>query len=361
MGLGAFAGRRVLLTGDTGFKGSWLAMLLVELGAEVTGFSLPPLPANLLYPDVARHIRHIDGDIRDLAAVRSAVAVARPEFVFHLAAQALVRLSYDQPQPTFATNLMGSVNVLEAVRLADGIRSAIFITSDKCYRDKAWVWGYRENDELGGSDPYSASKACAELALEAYRQSFLADKPGLGAASVRAGNVIGGGDRAADRIVPDTIGALEAGKPVLLRSPRSIRPWQHVLNPLCGYLELAAALAIEPGRFSGSWNFGPGENGMRTVEELARALVSAWGTGEIRHEPEPDQPHEVAVLHLSSEKANRELGWRALWGFERSAMETARWYREVGAGRRPIDASREQIRSYLSEKSRAAAPAARAS
>jgi CDP-glucose 4,6-dehydratase len=345
--LRGFSGRRVFLTGDTGFKGSWLALWLADLGAEVTGYALPPLPGNILFPAVRPLIRHINGDIRDPEALSNALGEARPEIVFHLAAQSLVRRSYAEPQPTFATNLLGSVNLLEAVRLTESVRALVYVTTDKCYRNREWVWGYRENDELGGRDPYSASKAAAELAFEAYRQSFFVARPGLGAASARAGNVIGGGDQAEDRIVPDTIAALEAGRPVALRNPGAVRSWMHVLDPLHGYLQLATVLLAEPQKFSGPWNFGPEEEGIRTVEELVRALIGAWGAGEIAHAPAPDAPHEAALLHLSSEKARRELGWRSRWGFERAASETAGWYKQVRAGASPLDASRVQLQEYV--------------
>src|SRR5271168_2051041 len=253
----AFAGKRVFLTGDTGFKGSWLGLWLTELGAEVVGLALPAKPENLLAGAIreAKVFRHIDADIRDQEPVRRAMAEVKPDFVFHLAAQALLRRSYAEPQETFATNLLGSVNVLEAVRATPGVQALVFVTSDKCYLNREIHRGYVEEDELGGHDPYSASKACAEIAFRAYNDSFLANS-GTGAASVRAGNVIGGGDRSQDRIVPDSIAALEAGKPVLLRNPDAIRPWQHVLDPLCGYLQLAVALVRNPAGFRGSWNFG---------------------------------------------------------------------------------------------------------
>lgn len=347
----AFAGKRVLLTGDTGFKGSWLALWLSELGAEVTGVALPADPANLLAHEVARAklVHHVDGDIRELDAVRRAMAAARPDFVFHLAAQALLRRSYAEPQPTFATNVLGSVNVLEAVRQSDSVRALIYVTSDKCYLNKERHEPYRENDELGGCDPYSASKASAELAFRAYGDSFFARRAALGAASTRAGNVIGGGDRSADRIVPDTIAALETGKPVVLRNPNATRPWQHVLDPLYGYLCLAAALARDPRRFSGAYNFGPEEGAIRTVDDLTRAVVRAWGKGEIVHRPDPDAPHEATLLHLSSAKAQRMLGWRAQWNFDRAAAETARWYRAVADGAAPLAVSRAQIAAYGNE------------
>jgi CDP-glucose 4,6-dehydratase len=352
-GLSAFAGKRVLLTGDTGFKGSWLALWLSELGAEVHGLALPVEPGNVLFPAVAAsgRVHHIDGDIRDLDTVRAAVDGLRPEFVFHLAAQALVRRSYAEPQLTFHTNVIGSVNVLEAVRLCPSVRSLVYITSDKCYLNKEWLWGYRENDELGGHDPYSASKAAAELAFHAYAASFLNHRAELGAATTRAGNVIGGGDRSADRIVPDTIKALSEGRPVILRNPGATRPWQHVLDPLYGYLKLGAALHQEPKRYSGSWNFGPDDRSIRTVGDLARAVIDVWGEGEVIHQVDPNAPHEANLLHLSSDKAHRQLGWHALWDFERAATETASWYRAVHDGAAPLEVARQQIARYMTEVS----------
>jgi CDP-glucose 4,6-dehydratase len=349
--LDTFAGRRVLVTGDTGFKGAWLTLWLAELGADVSGLALPVTPASVLFPQVAAAglVRHVDCDVRDLDATRRTIAAAQPEFVFHLAAQALVRQSYAEPQVTFATNVLGSVNVLEAVRACESVRALVYITSDKCYLNKEWVWGYRENDELGGHDPYSASKACAELAFRAYADSFLAQRHGLGAATTRAGNVIGGGDRSADRIIPDTIAALEGGKPIVLRNPGATRPWQHVLEPLHGYLKLAAALVRDPKAFAGAWNFGPTERSIRTVGDLAGEAVKAWGGGEIVHQPVANAPHEAGLLHLSSDKANRLLDWHARWDFARSVAETVGWYRAVHGGEAPLDVSRRQIAGYMQE------------
>jgi len=346
-----FSGKRVLVTGDTGFKGSWLCVWLTELGAEVTGLALPARPENVLFSHIAANklVHHVDCDIRDLEMTRRTVDAARPDVIFHMAAQAQVRLSYAEPQLTFGTNLLGSVNVLEAVRACDSVRSLVYITSDKCYLNKEWDWGYRENDELGGHDPYSASKACAELALRAYSDSFLSNREGLGTASTRAGNVIGGGDRSADRIIPDTVAALEAGKPIVLRNPLSTRPWQHVLDPLCGYLTLAIALARDPVTFSGAWNFGPDERAIRTVEDLARQVVAVWGGGEIVHRPDPSGPHEATLLQLSSAKAHRFLGWHALWDFSRAVTEATLWYRAVYDGAKPLDISRRQIASYMTD------------
>lgn len=350
-GLAPFIGARVFVTGDTGFKGSWLALWLAEIGAQVTGFALPAEPAALLARAAGADGRfhHVDGDIRDLDALRAAMAAAQPEYVFHLAAQALVRRSYHEPQLTFHTNLLGSVNVLESVRGVDSVRSLVYITSDKCYFNKELTRGYREDDELGGHDPYSASKACAELAIRAYRDSFFARRPTLGAASTRAGNVIGGGDRSPDRIVPDAIAALEAGHPIVLRNPRATRPWQHVLDPLHGYLRLALALQDDPAGFGEAWNFGPDQRDIRTVEDLARAVAAAWGGGDVVHAPEANAPHEATLLHLSSDKAHHRLGWRARWDFARAAAETAQWYREVSRGKSPSDAARDQIDIYMRE------------
>jgi CDP-glucose 4,6-dehydratase len=350
-GLGFFAGKRVVVTGDTGFIGTWLSLWLAELGAEVMGLALPAKSHNVLFQSLAAAnlINHVDCDICDLDATCRVIAAARPEIVFHLAAQALVRLSYAEPQLTFATNVLGSVNVLEAVRVCEGVRSLVYITSDKCYLNKEWLWAYRENDELGGRDPYSASKACAELAFRAYSDSFLCKRGGLGAASARAGNVIGGGDRSADRIIPDTIAALEAGKPIVLRNPTSTRPWQHALDPLCGYLMLAIALARDPEAFSGAWNFGPDQRAIRTVEDVARLAVAKWGGGEIVHGPDANAPHEATLLSLSSDKASRLLGWQARWDFVRAVSATIDWYRAVYDGMAPIDVSRRQIREYMTE------------
>jgi len=349
--LKVFAGKRVLVTGDTGFKGTWLSLWLSELGAEVLGLALPVEATNVLFPEVesAGLIHHVDCDIRDLEATRNTVAALRPDIVFHLAAQALVRLSYAEPQLTFATNVLGSINLMEAVRACDSVQAMVYITSDKCYLNKEWAWGYRENDELGGRDPYSASKACAELAFQAYSESYFLQRRHFGAATTRAGNVIGGGDRSADRIVPDTIKALEAGQPIILRNPQATRPWQHVLDPLCGYLRLGASLLKDPKQYAGSWNFGPEEHAIRTVDDLVRHAIHIWGSGDVVHRPDPNAPHEATLLHLSSGKAHRHLGWYAQWDFERAVTETVNWYRDVGRSVPALDVSRQQVASYQNE------------
>ena len=347
--LTAFRGKRVIVTGDTGFKGSWLALWLRELGAEVVGYALPPEREsdhfNVLGLD--RLIRHVDGDIRDLKLLREVFREFQPEFLFHLAAQPLVRLSYEDPKVTFDTNVGGSVNVLEAARSTASLRSMIYVTSDKCYKNKEWVWGYRESDELGGHDPYSASKAAAELVFAAYVSSYFANRTGFGAASVRAGNVIGGGDWAADRIVPDAIRALQGGAPVVLRNPLSTRPWQHVLEPLSGYLLLAARLYRTPKEYSGAWNFGPRNESIRTVKDLADAIIGSWGTGEIRADIQEGRPHEAQLLHLACEKAHHFLGWYPRWDFHRAVVETVRWYKAVDSGASALDMTVRQIGDYV--------------
>ena len=347
--LQAFRGRRVLLVGDTGFKGSWLALWLSELGAEVTGFALPPDEDRPLFADLGLGgvIRHVDGDIRGRRAVEAAFAETEPEIVFHLAAQSLVRLSHDQPKLTFDTNVGGSVNVLEAVRGRESIKSLVFVTSDKCYWNQEWERGYRENDRLGGRDPYSASKAAAEIIFRSYMDSYFAGRDGFAAASARAGNVIGGGDRARDRIVPDCIRALEAGRPIRLRNPDATRPWQHVLEPLSGYLLLAARLIEAPEDAAGSWNFGPRPDSTSTVRDLAEAVVKGWGEGEIVIEADPDAPHEATLLQLDIGKAETGLGWSPRWDTGRCISETVAWHRAVHGGEAPIDATRRQIAAYM--------------
>lgn len=345
----AFGGARVLVTGDTGFKGAWLCAWLLELKADVTGFALPPEGDNSLFTalDLETRIHHVDGDLRDLEPLQRLIDDVRPDIVFHLAAQSLVLRGYLDPKRTFDTNIGGSVNVLEAVRGCDAVRALVYVTSDKCYRNREWMWGYRENDALGGADPYSASKAAAEIVFEAYVQSFLAARDDFGAASVRAGNVIGGGDWADDRIVPDCIRAISSNRPLSLRNPDSVRPWQHVLEPLAGYLNVAAALLEDPAAITGAWNFGPEASDMRTVRALAERVVSAWGSGSIEIEPDTGAPHETSVLYLNSDKARNVLGWQPRWTFERAVDETVRWYRDVGSGGRAADISREQLSSYM--------------
>ena len=351
--LSTFGGRRVMLTGHTGFKGSWLAFLLQEAGAEVLGYALPPE-----YPEshfellgLDRSIRHVEGDIRDATKLAETARSFAPEFVFHLAAQALVKRSYDDPKITFDTNVGGSVNLLEAVRACESVRSLVFITSDKCYENVEWIWGYRENDRLGGHDPYSASKAAAEIVFSAYARSFFTHRNTLGVASVRAGNVIGGGDWARDRIIPDCIRALRNDQAIRLRNPAATRPWQHVLEPLAGYLMLAARLIEEPGGFSGAWNFGPPSSDVRTVHDVAESIIACFGTGRIEIEATAGKQHEARLLQLNCDKAQQLLGWRPRWAFEQTMATTAGWYKDMLAGVPVIDVTRKQAHEFFTELS----------
>lgn len=346
-----YAGKNVLITGHTGFKGSWLSQWLLDMGAQVTGFALPPLQAddhfNLL--GLSARLRHIEGDIRDAAMVKKVCADVRPDIVFHLAAQALVRRSYQEPRLTFETNVMGSVNLLEAVRDTPSVRSLVYITSDKCYQNVEWVWGYRETDSLGGDDPYSASKACAEIVLHSYVTSFFKECPACGIAGARAGNVIGGGDWSVDRIVPDAMRSLRSGKPIVLRNPVSTRPWQHVMEPLSGYLLLGARLWEKPQSFSGSWNIGPRVDSIKTVMDLARKITAVWGGGEIVVERQLNAPHEAGLLHLNCDKAHQQLGWTPRWGFDTGVEKTVQWYKQVMDGAPAKDVTAAQIRAYMGE------------
>ncbi len=344
----AFQGRRVLVTGHTGFKGSWLALWLKQLGAEVTGYALAPEydESHFDLLGIADEIKHVVADVRDLERLSAVVTETKPEIVFHLAAQALVRRSYDDPKTTFDTNVGGSVNVLEALRHSDNVKAIVMITSDKAYLNKEWTWGYRENDELGGHDPYSASKAAAEMAIMAYSHSFFADRPDIGVASTRAGNVIGGGDWAIDRIIPDCMRALKDGQPIRLRNPYATRPWQHVLDPLHGYLRLADALMNDPARGTGSWNFGPDVERGLTVREVAERAAELWGGGEVVVEAETKAPFEHNLLQLSIDKAKLELGWRPAWSSDEAIEATVHWYRRVADGEAPRDVSTSQIENF---------------
>jgi CDP-glucose 4,6-dehydratase len=340
--LSRFKGKRVFITGDTGFKGAWLALWLHDLGAKVHGYALPPEKRGDLFNilGLEKLIAHEDGDIRDRRRLALAMKRARPEFVFHLAAQALVRRSYKDPAGTYETNLLGSANLLAAVDACKTVRSLVYVTSDKCYKNKGFSRGYREDDELGGGDPYSSSKAMAEFLFAGWRPSRR-----VGAASARAGNVIGGGDWAEDRIVPDIVTALSKKRSLVLRNPKAVRPWQHVLEPLYGYLLLASKLRENPRRFSGSWNFGPEAKESRTVRELAQVFSASWNQPlKIKFEPSP--LHEAHLLRLDARKARR-LGWKPRWDFERGVAETASFYKAVALGADAKAVARRQIREYL--------------
>ena len=348
--LKSFAGKRVWITGHTGFKGSWLAFILTQMGAEVTGYALPPTDAESHFDKLELHkvMRHIEGNVLDQAHLLSTFKACKPEYVFHLAAQALVKRSYDDPVETFSTNFMGSVHLLETVRVTTSVRSLLYITSDKCYENNEWIWGYRENDRLGGHDPYSASKAAAELAFSAYTRSFFSNRPDLGAATTRAGNVIGGGDWAPNRIVPDCIRAIRSGQPVKLRNPTATRPWQHVLEPLSGYLLLAARLIEDPVNFSGSWNFGPSTSEIRTVGNVATYLVEYLGQGSV--ELELSKQHEAQLLQLNCDKAHHHLSWQQRWNVEMTLNQTAEWYRAYLAGEEIKKITSDQISEFFNLK-----------
>ena len=349
--LSKFIGRRVMVTGHTGFKGSWLAFLLNEIGADVLGYALPPSEPRSHFQllELERMIRHMEGDIRDGDKLVQTMHEFKPEFVFHLAAQALVRPSYENPKETFDTNVSGSVNLLEAVRNCEAVRSLVYITSDKCYENVEWVWGYRENDRLGGRDPYSASKAAAEMVFSAYAHSFFSHRSDLGAATTRAGNVIGGGDWAKDRIVPDCIRAIESDVAITLRNPNATRPWQHVLEPLSGYLLLATQLFDEPLKYGGAWNFGPPSSEVRTVLEVAEHIVNRRGQGTITIQKAADEQHEAQLLQLSCDKANQKLGWRPRWNVSQTLDATADWYHAVYEGASASSITREQLKEYFPE------------
>ncbi|MBL1140632.1 MAG: CDP-glucose 4,6-dehydratase [Proteobacteria bacterium] len=348
--LTAFAGRRVLITGHTGFKGSWLSFMLHEAGADVLGYALPPDKDRNHFSllGLSDRIHHLEADIRNAEKLKSCMKEFQPEFVFHLAAQALVRPSYQDPKTTFDTNIMGAVNLLEAVRFCESVRSLVFITSDKCYENNNWVWGYRENDRLGGHDPYSASKAAAEIVFSAYARSFFSDrKEELGVASARAGNVIGGGDWSEDRIIPDCIRAIEKGIPIQIRSPNATRPWQHVLEPLSGYLQLALGLRDEPLSYLGAWNFGPSSSEVCTVFEVAKHIVANMGCGTIHINESDNNQHEAKLLQLNCDKARQILGWSPRWDIEKTLTFTAEWYKEVNSGSDASDVTRKQIADYF--------------
>jgi CDP-glucose 4,6-dehydratase len=308
-------GRRVFVTGHTGFKGSWLCLWLQELGAKVTGYALPPSTQPNMFElcNVAEGMNSVFGDIRDLLHLQRTMKEAEPEVVFHLAAQPLVRASYKDPVETFRINVMGAVHLLEAVRQTKGVRSLVVITSDKCYENREWFWSYREKSSLGGSDPYSTSKACVELVFSAYRQSFFNSdqyqEHGLALATARAGNVIGGGDWSRDRLVPDILNSLIANRPVEIRSPHAIRPWQHVLEPIHGYLSVAEHLYDDGLPFCGSWNFGPFETSEKTVSWVVNRLYTCWGTDMKWHHDTGRHPHENTYLKLDSSKARTLLSW----------------------------------------------------
>ena len=320
-------GKRVFLTGHTGFKGGWLSLWLQSMGAEVHGYALnPPTEPNLFTAaKVGTGMASSKiADIRDADKLREAMQVARPEIVFHLAAQPLVRYSYAQPVETYAVNVMGTVHLLEAIRATPGVKAVVNVTTDKCYENREWVWGYRENEPMGGFDPYSSSKGCAELVTAAYRRSFL-EPAGVALATARAGNVIGGGDWAADRLIPDFLRAMDAGETLNIRSPQSTRPWQHVLEPLSGYLMLAERLYTDGEVFAEAWNFGPADEDARSVQWIVERLAEMRKDVNWQRDEAP-QPHEAHYLKLDSSKAHNQLGWQPCWRLQAALHKTLEWH-----------------------------------
>lgn len=343
-----YRGKRVLVTGHTGFKGGWLAAWLKSLGAHVIGLALPPESKPNFFDAacLACDMVSVFGDIRESSVVTSVFEQHQPEIVFHNAAQPLVLRSYREPVATYATNVMGTVHVLEAVRSTPSVRAVVVVTSDKCYENREWFWGYREEDALGGADPYSSSKACAELVAAAYRQSFFSAEGAAAVATARAGNVIGGGDWCADRLVPDIVRGIAGNQPIVIRRPDSVRPWQHVLEPLRGYLLLAERLWHNR-EYAEAWNFGPRQADAVTVREVAQRLVSTWGKGELHVQPDPSAPHEAQYLRLNTSKACNRLAWRPLLDLKQSLKWTAEWYRSYyDEPRSAATRTAEQIQRY---------------
>lgn len=341
-----FLEKKVFVTGHTGFKGSWLSEWLLALGAKVSGFSLPPPTQPALFDQLrlADRLEHLTGDIQDRAAIAQAIDRVQPDFVFHLAAQPLVRLSYREPVETWQTNVMGTLNVIEGLRALSKPCAAVFATTDKVYENREWNYAYREEDPLGGYDPYSSSKAAAEIGIRAWRRSFLSTNHSVKLASARAGNVIGGGDWAEDRIVPDAMRALAAGQSISVRNPGSTRPWQHVLEPLSGYLLLAARLAdssLEPDAF----NFGPSLASNRSVSDLIDEVLKHW-PGEWTDCSDPAAVHEAGKLNLATDKAFHLLGWQPRWDFAETIQKTVEWYRSTDGGSHPVELTRSQIQEF---------------
>ena len=350
---GIYNHRKVLITGHTGFKGSWLALWLRLMGSDVCGYALSPdttpCHSSLLNLDITSK----QADIRDFQAIRSCFQSFQPEIVFHLAAQSLVRRSYKEPLYTFETNIMGTANIIEAARLTESVRAVVIVTSDKCYHNNEWEWGYRESDPMGGHDPYSASKGCAELITASYRDSFFTENKGIAnqslnqplIATARAGNVIGGGDWAEDRLIPDVIRAATRNEAVKIRNPHAIRPWQHVLEPLSGYLMLGQRLLEGHTEFADAWNFGPSDNDALTVREVLERLKLQWHGFQYIIESSEDQPHEAGMLKLDSSRARQKLGWRPVWDCDQAISQTVKWYHAFYE--KGIASSRGDLESYL--------------
>jgi CDP-glucose 4,6-dehydratase len=352
-----WSGRRVLVTGHTGFKGSWLSLWLGAMGAEVSGLAngVPTDPSLFELANLGDGMRTFRADVRDADAVTAAVRDAAPEVVLHLAAQPLVRPSFVDPRETYETNVMGTVNVLEAVRTTGGVQAVVNVTSDKCYENREWEWAYREDEPMGGHDPYSSSKGASELVTSAYRRSFFSDPAGTRLASARAGNVIGGGDWGADRLIPDVVRATLAGEVVQIRNPGATRPWQHVLNPLSGYLVLAQRLCEDPGAAT-AWNFGPPEEDARPVGWLLERLDALWPGGLGWNHDDAEHPHEARYLKVDSSRARAHLGWAPRWGLEQALTSIVEWYAALAAGEDMRAVTLAQLDAFQAPSGRARAP-----
>ncbi|MEK7989613.1 MAG: CDP-glucose 4,6-dehydratase [Thiotrichaceae bacterium] len=346
--------KKVLVTGHTGFKGSWLSLWLRLLKADVTGYSLAPLTHPNLFEaaHIEREIKSLIGDIRDFNHLQSAVLKARPQIIFHLAAQPLVRASYANPLETYSSNVMGTAHILEAARQCKSVKAVVIVTTDKCYENREWVWGYRENDPMGGDDPYSSSKGCAELVTQAYQRSYF-NSNSVGIASARAGNVIGGGDWAEDRLIPDFIKSLAAKQKIVLRNPLATRPWQHVLEPLGGYLQLAEKLWDEPAKYTGAWNFGPEESDVRSVQWVVEYMAHLWDEALPWELDKQAQPHEAQLLKLDCSKAHFHLNWKPKWSLETALQQTVDWYQAFNQQNISMQAvCLRQIHDYMENQSK---------
>jgi CDP-glucose 4,6-dehydratase len=346
-----WASKKVMITGHTGFKGSWLTLWLKSLGADICGLSLeaPTTPSLFAQANVSDGIRHEIQDVRDFEGVANVFSSFKPDIVIHMAAQPLVRLSYDNPIETYATNVMGTVHVLEASRRASSVKAIVNVTTDKCYENREWFWGYRENEPMGGRDPYSSSKGCAELVSSAYGQSFF-ENDGIGLATARAGNVIGGGDWAKDRLIPDLLNDLERGSALHIRNPNATRPWQHVLEPLSGYLILAQKLYDEEASFSEGWNFGPTHDGERTVGCIAETLATKWGVAAKIVSQAGEHPHEANFLKLDISKAKQQLGWQPKWSLDLALDKNVTWHKAWISNRNLQELCIQQIQEYNSDE-----------
>jgi CDP-glucose 4,6-dehydratase len=350
--------RKVFLTGHTGFKGSWLALWLLSVGADLCGYALDPPTDPSLYRllDLEGQLRSIRGDIRDLPALESALRDFEPEVVIHMAAQPLVRLSYQSPVETYAVNVLGTVHLLDAVRRTPSVRAVVVVTSDKCYENQEWQSPYREQEPMGGHDPYSSSKGCAELVTAAYRRSFFHDLHPVSVASARAGNVIGGGDWALDRLVPDIVRAFSVGEPVVIRNPEAVRPWQHVLEPLAGYLALAERLVIDGPAFAEAWNFGPADSDARPVGYLVSEMARLWGATASWHSIVQEKVHEAHLLRLDSEKARTKLGWSPRWNLDETLAKTIEWYKFFYGGQDVRACTLNQIQAFMQQSKAQSVP-----